>query len=108
MIMAYVAQYFWGWLLAALLLGFAARELFALAKNFLEGTDFGKVHVARRAADLAIGSEILNPPVVGKELVRLGFEFFQADGVGDFMALPRRCIARQHDFLLFLASQGIR
>ena len=74
--------------------GFAAftRRTFAalaFAEDFVEGPDFGEEHVARRAAHLAVRSDVVRPDVPRDELVRLDLEFLQLEQVAEVLLFIR-------------------
>ena len=52
-----------------LVLGRSARWLLTLTENLLEVSDFGKIHVSRRAPSLSVRTDVLAPEEIGYELV---------------------------------------
>ena len=76
-------------LLPFALLLLAAGRLLALAEDLFERPHFGEVHVAQRAAQLAVGIAIFGPPVIRQQLIRLGLQFFELQLLGQFVLLLR-------------------
>ena len=64
-------------LLTGLLLLRLALHPLAFAKDFLEGPHLGEIHVARRAANLSVGADVIGPNEPGNKLVGLQAEVFK-------------------------------
>src|SRR5690348_908570 len=73
-------------LIAAALLALALLLILALAgliraKNLIERSDLGKIHVAERAPHFAIGAVVIRPREIGNDLVHIHAELLHGDHV---------------------------
>src|SRR5690348_10861070 len=51
------------------------------AKNLIERSDLGKIHVAERAPHFAIGAVVIRPREIGNDLVHIHAELLHGDHV---------------------------
>ncbi len=81
-----------------------------MAKQFFEGSDFRKEHIAFGPTWIPFAIEILHPKVIGQELIALGFEIFQGDRMLNLL-LERHAGqfrgVEQDDLARFLAGKRI-
>ena len=79
----------------------------AFAIDFLERPHLGKEHVAGRAADLAVGADVVGPDEIGEELIGLSAESFEREEMFERLLLVRGRRFAQHQADRLAARHGV-